>query len=155
MPSSADSNLALKLWTVLVRAHAAVEAHAFADIDRHGLTPGEFGALETLYHKGPLLIGELRRRALKSSGGMSFVLDKLEGRGLVERRPVEGDGRARLVALTPEGERLVAGIFPEHQRVIEYACAALGREEKEVAIRLLRALGHGAAAREVRAGAPA
>lgn len=60
---------ALKLWVVLSRAQAAVAAHAEADAARHGLSAVEFGALEALYHKGPLLVGELQRAVLRSSGG--------------------------------------------------------------------------------------
>jgi MarR family transcriptional regulator for hemolysin len=41
------------------------------------------------------------------------VLDILERQGLIERRRCETDGRARLVSLTPEGERRVALIRRE------------------------------------------
>ncbi|MGB6009118.1 MarR family winged helix-turn-helix transcriptional regulator [Castellaniella sp.] len=41
------------------------------------------------------------------------VLDILERQGLIERRRSETDGRARLVHLTPDGKRRVAGIRQE------------------------------------------
>jgi MarR family transcriptional regulator for hemolysin len=41
------------------------------------------------------------------------VLDILERQGLIERRRSETDGRARLVHLTPEGERRVDDIREE------------------------------------------
>jgi MarR family 2-MHQ and catechol resistance regulon transcriptional repressor len=44
----------LRVWVVLSRAYAAVQAHAVDDVTRHGLNLPEFGALEVLYHKGPL-----------------------------------------------------------------------------------------------------
>jgi MarR family transcriptional regulator, 2-MHQ and catechol-resistance regulon repressor len=52
MPAPIPDSRALRLWVVLSRAHAAIEAHARADFNRRGLSPGEFGALEVLYHKG-------------------------------------------------------------------------------------------------------
>lgn len=146
MPDAIDRALDLKLWTVLVRANAAVEAHAYADLARRQFTPGEFGVLEALYHKGPMLIGEVQRRVLKSSGGLSFVLDKLEGRALIERRPVLDDARARLVLLTRAGRQLIAAAFPAHAAVISRALSGLSLEQKEEAVRLLRTLGHAAAA---------
>ncbi len=62
---------ALKLWVVLSRAHTAIEAQAAADVTRHGLSLTEFGILEALYHKGPMLLGEIQRKLLVSSGGIT------------------------------------------------------------------------------------
>jgi MarR family 2-MHQ and catechol resistance regulon transcriptional repressor len=76
----------LELWVVLARAYEAVRRHAVADIARHELTSGEFGVLEALYHGEPLLLGELQQKVLVSSGGVTFVVDRLVARGLVERR---------------------------------------------------------------------
>ena len=132
--------LALRLWIALARAHAAVLAQAADDISRHGLTLAEFGVLEVLHHKGPLLLGEVQRLVLVSSGGTTYLIDRLEKRGLVERRECPGDRRARLAALTTEGEQLVRRIFPEHAARIKAAVAGLGKKQKREAIRLLRAL---------------
>jgi MarR family 2-MHQ and catechol resistance regulon transcriptional repressor len=141
-----ETALALRTWIALARAHNAVSARASADVARHDLTVAEFGVLEALYHKGPMLLSEVQRRILVSSGGITYLVDRLEKRGLVERRECPGDRRARLAALTPEGERLVRQIFPEHAAVIRDALAPLGREEKRQVIRLLRVLIGGAGA---------
>lgn len=141
-----DADLDLRLWTVLARAYAAVEKHSFADIERHGLTPGEFGILETLYHRGPLLLGDLQRRVLVSSGGVSYLVDRLEKKGLVERRDYPEDRRTRLAALTPAGEELIARIFPEHAQAIQRALHAIDPEVKQAAVALLRTIGRAAAA---------
>jgi MarR family transcriptional regulator, 2-MHQ and catechol-resistance regulon repressor len=136
---------ALKLWVVLARSYDAVERHSQADISRNGLTVGEFGILEALYHKGPMLLGEVQRRVLVSSGGITYLVDRLEKRGLVERRECAEDRRARYAALTPEGEVFIARIFPGHAACIRNAITGLSLEEQEQAIRLLRRLGRSAA----------
>lgn len=141
----AGTTQALKLWVVLSRAYAAVEAHVRADIGRHGLTVAEFGALEALYHKGPMLLGEVQRKILVSSGGITYVIDRLEGKGLAERRSCPEDRRASYAALTPEGEALMERIFPEHARCVEHALSGLPEEERATAIELLRTLGREAA----------
>ena len=141
-----DHELALKLYVVLARAGAAVERHAQADITRHGLSHGEFGILEALYHKGPLLLGEVQRKILVSSGGVTYLVDRLEAEGLVERRECETDRRARYAALTRKGEQLMKRIFPEHAEALEHALAGLTAGEKKQAIDLLRKLGTSAAA---------
>ena len=139
---------ALKLWVVLSRAHAAVSAHAKADIARHGLTPAEFGALEVLHHKGPLLLGEVKRRILVSSGGITYVIDRLVEKGLVERRDCPEDRRASYAALTDEGAALMTRIFPAHAECIARALSGLDADEQAAAAALLRTLGRTAAARE-------
>ena len=133
--------LALKLWVVFSRAHAAVEARAQADVARHGLTVAEFGILEALYHKGPLLLNELKDKILVSAGGITYLVDRLEKRGLVERRRCDRDRRAYYAALTEDGEAFVAEIFPAHARCIEQALAGLDADEQIAAADLLRKLG--------------
>ncbi|HEX7049080.1 MAG TPA: MarR family transcriptional regulator [Longimicrobiales bacterium] len=141
----AAADRALKLWVVLSRAHAAVAEHVRADVARHDLTPAEFGVIEALYHKGPLLLGEVQRKILVSSGGITYLVDRLAERGLVERRPCPEDRRASYAALTDAGEALMRRIFPEHARCLERALSGLDAADQQEAIRLLRALGRHAA----------
>ena len=136
---------ALKLWVVLARAHRAIGAHAAAEAARHGLTLAEFGALEALFHRGDMVLSDLQRRILVSSGGITFLVDRLTKKGLVARRRSPDDRRARFASLTPDGERLVREIFPEHAERIREACAGLDAAEQRQAVELLRALGLAAA----------
>ena len=144
MPRTVES-LDLKLWTVLARAYQAVRAHAFAHIESEGLTPGEFGVLDTLYHKGPMLLGELQHRVLVTSGGISYLTERLAGRGLVERREYAEDRRTKQVAITAAGDALMRRIFPEHTAIIERALSGVDPEVKRAAIPLLRTVGRAAA----------
>jgi MarR family transcriptional regulator, 2-MHQ and catechol-resistance regulon repressor len=142
----ADTAESLKLWVVLSRAQAAVSAHVAADVQRSGLTLTEFAILEALYHRGAMLLGEVQRRILVSSGGITFLVDRLVAKGLVERQECPSDRRARYAALTPDGEALIARIFPGHAAMIARAVSTLTAEEQQVAVKLLRRLGRGAAA---------
>jgi len=137
---------ALRLWVILSRAHSAVAAHAAADVARHGLTLAEFGILEALYHRGPMLLGEVQKRILVSSGGITFLVDRLAAKGLVERRSCETDRRARYAALTPKGTELVAELFPCHAAVVKRAMEGIGTEEQQRIGDLLRDMGRAAAA---------
>ena len=145
-PQDVPTATALKLWVVLARATAAVQAHSEADMTRRGLTPAEFGVLEALHHKGPLLLGDVQRRTLVSSGGTTFLVDRLEKRGLVERRLCETDRRARYAALTPAGTALMVEIFPAHAEAIRRAMSGLGLADQREAADLLRVLGREASA---------
>ena len=136
---SADT--ALKLFVVLMRAQRAVFEHARREQERHGLGATEFAVLEALYHKGPLLVGEVSSRILLTSGSTTYVVDKLEQRGLVSRRPCESDRRALYVELTDEGRALIAGIFPDHAKAVEAAMSGLSIDEQRELIALLKRLG--------------
>ncbi|HEX6587376.1 MAG TPA: MarR family transcriptional regulator [Longimicrobiales bacterium] len=140
-----ERELALKLWVVLTRAYQAVQRHAAADQERSTLSEGEFAVLDVLYHKGPMLLVEVQRRVLVSSGGITYLVDRLVRKGLVERRPCSHDRRASYAALTAAGTEVMSRIFPEHAEAIAHATAGLTAAEKRQAIELLKKLGHQAA----------
>ena len=137
---------ALKLFVVLSRAHNAINARLDSDIATHGLTPTEFGILEVLHHKGPQLLGEIQRKILVTSGGITYLVDRLVEKKLVKREQCPEDRRARYAVLTPAGDALIRGIFPAHARRIAQAMSGLTVREQQVAATLLRRLGLAAAA---------
>jgi MarR family transcriptional regulator, 2-MHQ and catechol-resistance regulon repressor len=133
--------LALKVWIVLARTHNAVSQRAADDVARHGLTLAEFAVLEALYHKGPLLLGEVQKKILVSSGGVTYLVDRLEQRGYVRRKLCEQDRRARYAELTSEGKELMDRIFPEHADMITETISALSAQEQRDLIRMMKELG--------------
>ena len=141
-----EQQVALKLWVTLARAFAAVNEHAMQDVRDDGLSLGDFAVLELLHHRGPTLQGDIQKRVLVSSGGTTFLVDRLVKKGLVERRDCAEDKRARYAALTSEGRRLIRRIFPRHARRITSAMRGLGVSEQREATRLLKSLGVVAAA---------
>lgn len=83
----------------------------------HGLSEGEFDVLATLRRAGQPYersAGELAAWTMITSGGLTKRLDRLERAALVTRRVSDGDGRGRVVRLTPEGLRLVDAAFSAH-----------------------------------------
>jgi MarR family 2-MHQ and catechol resistance regulon transcriptional repressor len=140
-PPSPNTEAALKLWVVLSRAHASISAHAAAHAADHGLSLTEFAILEVLYHRGRMVLGEIQRRILVSSGGITFLVDRLAEKGLVVRQECPEDRRAKYVALTREGTRMIREVFPSHARALTAAMGGLTLAEQQEATRLLRVLG--------------
>lgn len=140
-----DEAAALRLWVTLSRAQSAISAHAAVDVARYGLTLAEFAILEALYHRGSMLLGEVQRRILVSSGGITFLVDRLTAKGLVERLECPTDRRARYASLTAKGEALIASIFPEHAAALARAMGGLTPAQMQAASDLLRTLGRFAA----------
>lgn len=147
-PEKAEAT-ALKAWVVLARAYLAVSRHVDADVARHGLTTSEFGILEALYHKGPLLLGDLQRKLLVTSGGMTYLVDRLASKGLLTRESFPGDKRARYAVLTADGTALIRRIFPPHAKRLTRVLDALSPKEQKRLTELLRTLGKGAEKRPV------
>ena len=141
----ASQATALKLFVVLSRAHNAINARLDSNIASHGLTGTEFAILEVLHHKGPLLLGEIQRKILVTSGGITYLVDRLVEKGLVKREECPSDRRARYAVLTPAGDALIRAIFPDHARRIAQAMSGLTVREQATAARLLRRLGLAAA----------
>ncbi|HET9013494.1 MAG TPA: MarR family transcriptional regulator [Gemmatimonadaceae bacterium] len=130
---------------MLARAYSAIADEVETDISRHDLTTTEFGILEALHHKGPLLLGEIQRKVLVTSGGITYLVDRLVDKGLVKREPSPDDRRARYAVLTPEGARLIGRIFPPHAEFLTGIMRALTPDEQTTATTLLRKLGLSAA----------
>ncbi|MEX2177544.1 MAG: MarR family transcriptional regulator [Gemmatimonadaceae bacterium] len=143
-PSAAQAR-ALKLYVVLTRAASAVNARIDEQTDLHGLTLTEFGILEALHHKGRLLLGELQKKILLSSGGVTYTVDRLAEKGLVKRLECDSDRRARYATLTPKGQALIARVFPAHAALIERTMSVLSVHEQAEVTALLRTLGTSAA----------
>ena len=140
-PSPPGTEAALKLWVVLSRAHASISAHAAAHAADHGLSLTEFAILEVLYHRGRMVLGEIQRRILVSSGGITFLVDRLAEKGLVVRQECPEDRRAKYVALTREGTRIIREVFPSHAQALVEAMRGLTVAEQQEATALLRSLG--------------
>lgn len=140
MPDSSEAP-ALKLWVVMNRAVRSVGDRLRQQVEQHGLSMTEFAVLEVLKTKGALPIGEIGDRILLTSGSMTYVLDKLQKRGLIERRPSEEDRRVLYADLTPEGRRKIEIVFPEHADLIREMASVLTLEEQRSAAELLKRLG--------------
>jgi MarR family 2-MHQ and catechol resistance regulon transcriptional repressor len=132
---------ALRAYVKLLRASKAVVARIEPMLEGAGLTPTQLGVLEAILHKGPLTQRELGQKVLTSAGNMTDVLDKLQARGLVERRRCDEDRRSVRVELTPAGHALIEELFPRHAHDIAAAMGGLSGTELRVLGGLLRRLG--------------
>ena len=145
VPDQVAVQSALHLWIVLARAHASIVAREQRDLVPYKLTRAEFGVMDALFFKGPLVLGDIQRKMLVSSGGTTYLIDRLEQRGFVRRTPSPDDRRATYAALTEEGERFFREIFVAHVKGLAKSLSALSVEEQAEAARLLKKLGTGAA----------
>jgi len=109
----------------------------------HELEAWEFDVLSALRRAGEpyqLSPGQLLTQTLVTSGTMTNRIDRLAGRGLVQRLPDPGDRRGVLVRLTDAGRARVDAALADlldHERTI---LAALPDDRHDDLARLLRTL---------------
>jgi MarR family 2-MHQ and catechol resistance regulon transcriptional repressor len=105
-----------------MRASKAITENILKDIESHNLSRENFMILELLYSKGPHPVQKISETFSIPSGSITYVVDKLEKKGFVERKPNPNDRRASNVAITEEGRALFDKIFPKHVTTISEKC---------------------------------
>ena len=141
MTAAVSTATSLKLWLVLNRAARSIEDGLRGQTERHGLSLTEFAVLEALLHKGTLPLGEIGERILKAGASITYIVDKLERRGLLERQSCPTDRRRVHAALTAEGRALIERVFDDHATTLAALSEGLTPDEQAVATDLLKRLG--------------
>ncbi|MCP8618099.1 MarR family winged helix-turn-helix transcriptional regulator [Salirhabdus salicampi] len=131
----------LKLFVVLSKAFRSVSDLSQSDMINYGLNPTEFSVLELLYHRGDQPLQKIGKRILLASGSITYVVDKLEQKGYLYRKPCPTDRRVIFASISDKGKELLAQIFPKHWEGLEQIMAGLDDDEKKQAIELIKKLG--------------
>lgn len=139
-----QSQIDLRLFRVWMKASKVIFDHVVKDIKEHGISIENFMILELLYNKGPQPVQKISETLSIPSGSITYVVDKLEKKGLVKRQPNPNDRRASTVVLTEEGRALFDKIFPKHVETISENLSFITNEEKEQLTHLLKQIGLGA-----------
>lgn len=134
-------NEQLKAVTVMIRANQSLQEVLKLDIESYGLNTTEFGTLEYLYHKGNQPIQKICRKLLMANSSMTYVIDKLEEKGLVRRVQDPNDRRSTVVELTDKGLSLITTIFPQHEERVKEIFSVLTDEELNQLLELLKKVG--------------
>jgi MarR family transcriptional regulator, 2-MHQ and catechol-resistance regulon repressor len=124
-------------YLVLMQTSKAVQERIRLEMSENNLTITEFSVLEVLYLKGKQTIQQVGHSILISSGSMTYVIDKLEQRGLLQRSACPEDRRVIHVTLTENGKELMETIMPKHHEVVDYMLGALSNDEAETLVKLL------------------
>ena len=107
-----------------------------ADLD---LSPVQIQVLHVLAPDRPLPMGELARTLACDRSNVTGLIDRLESRQLVERRPSPRDRRVKILALTPAGARVRTLIEQKLARPPE-AFRRLSPSEQRALLRILERL---------------
>ena len=124
----------LGLFTRITRVGLLVDAFQHRCLDPFGLLFIDYSVLRVLHLAGaPYRMSptELSEIVLRSSGGMTQILDRLEKAGLVERSADPSDRRKVVVVLTADGLRTAERANAGYRRAREQLLGDLSVEEIE------------------------
>jgi DNA-binding MarR family transcriptional regulator len=101
----------------------------FALLRELGLTPGHLKVLAIIRPDEPRPMGVMADVMRCDASQLTWLVDRLEERGLVERRAMPNDRRVRTIALTPRGvevrRQLLARLFEPPSELLALDAATL------------------------------
>ena len=121
----------------LLRVSQKIERDLGSRLRLWGLNNAQFDVLAQVGAAEGLTQQELADHLLVTKGNVAQLVARLEGRGVIERRP---QGRTNRLYLTQEGRRLFGKAVPEHEALVDEHLSALTRDEQRALHALLRKL---------------
>jgi MarR family transcriptional regulator, 2-MHQ and catechol-resistance regulon repressor len=124
-------------WLRLLRVSQKVERDLAGQLKLWGLNNAQFDVLAHVGADEGITQQELADSLLVTKGNVAQLLDRMEKRGLIERRP---QGRINHLFLTNEGRRTFAEVVPAHEAMIDDRLSVLSEEERRQLFELMRKL---------------
>ena len=109
--SSRKRKLAGAAWAPLARFFFDTVRHRQRALSAAGLTPNDARALMALGTSSGRTMRDLATEWMCDASNATFIVDRLEDRGLAERRTVQADRRVKLVVLTELGRQTRARVL--------------------------------------------
>jgi MarR family transcriptional regulator, organic hydroperoxide resistance regulator len=117
-------------WRLLQELMLGQKGRMFAIASEFELAPAQVMALGRLEPGSPCAMSELAGALRCDNSNVTGIADRLEARGLVERRAADHDRRVKMLHLTAEGTELRERLWERLSRPPE-ALAALSAEDAE------------------------
>lgn len=130
---------ARRAWQLLMRFFFRQRGELPACGDQYGLSPVQCHVLHLLEPDDPMPMSRLAKTLSCDASNVTGLVDRLETRGLVERRPAAGDRRVRVLGLTPTGSR-VRGELLRHVSGRPNPLTRLTPDERRALVRILERL---------------
>jgi DNA-binding MarR family transcriptional regulator len=90
-------------WSMLQSLFVSQRTRFQAIASEFDLTPGQLMALKSLDPDAPVPMRRLAEALHCDNSNVTGIIDRLESRGLVERRPDPDDRRVKMLVVTTEG----------------------------------------------------
>lgn len=128
------SESGVELCGLVARLNQRLDSHIRRVADTLGITASQAIALRELSE--PMKLTELAEHMSCEASNAGYVIDRMEKQGLVERQPHPSDRRAKILALTSDGERCRANVLDALSK--EAPIDSLSGAEQDALLDLLR-----------------
>ena len=125
-------------FLLLMQTSKAIQERIRDEMFKHKLSITEFSVLEVLFYQGKQTIQQIGNRILISSGSMTYVIDKLEQKGILKRNDCREDRRVIHITLTAEGMKMMENIMPQYKDMVDSFFGVLTGEESQLLVNSLK-----------------
>jgi MarR family transcriptional regulator, 2-MHQ and catechol-resistance regulon repressor len=125
-------------FLLLMQTSKAIQERIRDEMSKYNLSITEFSVLEVLYYQGKQTIQQIGNRILISSGSMTYVIDKLEQKGIIKRNDCREDRRVIHITLTAEGMDMMENIMPKYQDMVNSFFEDLTGDQSELLVNCLK-----------------
>src|SRR3954447_15838623 len=101
-----ERTAASEAWALIAELFQSQRTRFLAIASEFDLAPAQLGALKALDPDEPVPMRELALALACDNSNVTGIVDRLEARGLVERRAAPHDRRVKMLVVTPEGAEL-------------------------------------------------
>jgi len=122
----------------LRRAHGVQRARFASVFAPYRIRPVQLSILGLLHEKVKLKQSELVKALEIKPANIVTILNELEQRNLIVRRPTSTDRRSRALELTPAGRKLTGELLALHASLERSLAEYLGVAERDELLRLLK-----------------
>ena len=136
MRTGGDDSLADAFWAVARRLRGLTRE----TLEPWDITPSHSRALQVLLDDGPMRLSALSERLRIAPRSATEVVDGLQRKGLVERRPDPDDRRATVVGPTAEGTAAGRAIRAARREETQRFFGGLSNSDQAHLARILRKL---------------
>jgi MarR family 2-MHQ and catechol resistance regulon transcriptional repressor len=125
-------------WMSIVGAYKAVHVLLNQGLSEAGLTFPQYRVIRTLGKFGAMPMNKIGEHMSVTPANITGLVDRLEGRGYIERKEAGVDRRVVRIELTRRGRALYRETSIHHRRIVGGAMRVLCKDEKLRLTELLR-----------------
>ncbi|MDD2619130.1 MAG: MarR family transcriptional regulator [Syntrophomonadaceae bacterium] len=128
---------------ILTKAQLSVHHLFKAELLPLGVTPGQYGVLKCLWDENGQTVKQIAERLYLDSSTVTGILDRMENRGMIEKKSDPKDRRALQVLLTKKGRDLEGPVTQAIINANQKAVREMDKNQSEALKQLLLRLNIG------------
>lgn len=128
---------ACEAWQLLVRLFFHQRADLPTLASQFELSPAQCHVLHLIEPDRPISMGSLAEALACDASNVTGLVDRLESRGFIRRKPTAGDRRVKVLELTPSGVRLRSTVLERMTKPPD-SLDRLSADEQRALVRILK-----------------